>query len=192
MQTKEQLELLRHLEVGNIAPGTRITWIGESNRGDTGVILTHIGKNDDFVIHWDDNVFTVRDIDEYTNKNLRLSPLAWVQNKPVYKGDTLYWYMSGIKKPVKFVVGKHGILKGTDGILQGVSYVPDGQIFGEEGSSGIYLTQLLWAPNEKKTHRVWINLYPFGMVYVHKTKELAEQNAGNDLLDTRCIEWEAE
>jgi hypothetical protein len=73
-------------------------------------------------------------------------PLAWVEGKPVYPGDTLYWTSSsGVI--MCFVAGSKMI---DDGIIQGTSSAKGQVIYGEDGNSGVRPEDLTWtAPKTK-------------------------------------------
>lgn len=75
----------------------------------------------------------------------RMAPLAWVEGKPVYKGDVLY--------------GKNFPEYRYD-----VSHADDNNIFTIENETGSYCNapeNLTWnKPKQKKSKKVWGNIYP--------------------------------
>ena len=120
------------------------------------------------------------------SKNLRMKPLCWVEGKPVYKGDVLYWYGS---RPFKFVVGNKII---CEDILQGYSYDSNGNlVYGEYGNSGVSPSDLTWnKPKRKEKRTVWINVYPDDLHTIYSSKEEADVSAYSPRI--ACVETEIE
>jgi len=105
-------------------------------------------------------------------KNLRMSPYAWIEGRPVYKGDELY-----IKDILR-----------TD-IITGM--VRDEFVFRNSGNcfSDNRNKTLTWAKPKTKREG-WVNVYPDGKDYHYETKEEARRYAGINCLASVRIEWE--
>lgn len=101
----------------------------------------------------------------------RIAPLAWVEGKPVYKGDVL-WHCTGIK-----LVAHKPRRDAIDGFIA------------EDGDYGCseFLT---W--QKPKTKRVaWVNVYKDGFAYYYDTKGAANDAADENTRIACCrIEWE--
>lgn len=108
--------------------------------------------------------------------NCAIPPLAYVEDRPVYKGDVLYHKMQGGK----------WVVNSFDG-----TYLRCG-----EDDDGWFCTSLTWTkPKIKKSG--WFNLYKdkhgeieFGHRYITKDKAITESDPSRTLLDTMYIEWE--
>lgn len=107
---------------------------------------------------------------------LRLAPLAWVEEEPVYPGDVLWWKtkeVSGQGYP-KFVVG-NSVDEIDPSIIYGVSHLADGRTYGEKGDSGLYQNQLTWGdPNTPTRYECWVNFYKNGSTSLHVTEKQAK------------------
>lgn len=118
--------------------------------------------------------------------DIRMSPLAWVEGKPVYRGDVLYWNRPGY---YKFIVKKV-----TEAYIYGESTVYD-----NEKSTEMLAGSLTWNPPKVKREG-WIaintNDGPTGPVkaycsHILETKEQA-QNYKVDSFTVIKVEWEEE
>jgi hypothetical protein len=142
----------------------------------------------------DDGCYIIKD--PGAPEALRMAPLAWVEGKPVYPGDVLYW-LNAYNPGATFVVGDRVLDSGT---IAGVSTMHDGTTRGEGGDSGMRPENLTWTAPKVKRHG-WVNVHrktggvPAHCAFVshaYSTKELAdmyEENHGPRLACIR-IEWE--
>lgn len=97
-------------------------------------------------------------------KVFKMAPLAWVDGKPVYEGDTLYW-KSCDGWYYTFEAGSVGIIHGD--LLQGVSTSPE-YVMGKDGKSGVPIESLEWETPHKE---YWVNMYSkFSGVPMPETK----------------------
>ena len=105
-----------------------------------------------------------------------LPPLGWVEDKPVYPGDVLYWKgVPGECQPLT-VVGTLGDWRCTH---------PNGAIYRFNAS------ELTWSPPRVRKHG-WVNVYEGGRTgaYTHPTQEAATRNADPGRKGCVRIEWE--
>ncbi len=113
-------------------------------------------------------------------KAVRMAPLAWVEGKPVYKGDTLYshFFKSGGQS--------------QDGSFTVTGYrVSDDSFYAAEISytAATLVSSCSWN-NPKVKKSGWMNSYGFGENYVYSTKDRADAVATHNR--KACIEifWE--
>ncbi len=113
-------------------------------------------------------------------RHFRMAPLAWVDGKPVYKGDVLYRYAGGYYKTVTHVT------KDKDG-CEFLHFAEGGNCY-LDGDN----TDLTWTPPAPKVkrHQRWLNLYANGTFYTFDSKEAADICANDDRVECRLIEWE--
>ena len=112
-------------------------------------------------------------------KRMRMKPLAWVEGKPVYKGDVLY------KLGERFEV--FGIKKITDG-TEFLILRKDGLNTEYADNCRGYLT---W--NQPKVKREgWVNVYGVGDAFIYSTEREANDRASDDRITCVRIEWEEE
>jgi len=108
-----------------------------------------------------------------------MAPLAWVEGKPVYPGDTLYWRPEGRKfvaRAVEHDCGNEWVI-GTDDCN--------------------YLTEnITWTPQMMKREG-WVNIYPptdssvaGNTSHAYRKKEAADCNARESRIACVRIEWE--
>ena len=132
---------------------------------------------------------------EYTDKsggdqevaNIRMAPLAWVEGKPVYKGDTLYWNNKSSYPGAVLTVGSKIVF---EQLISGKTIMPDGTVYPDDNESGMLAINLTWnKPKVKKSG--WLNIYSGNKSpRLHPTKETADlQQAANR---KACVEvfWE--
>src|SRR5574343_516281 len=122
---------------------------------------------------------------------LRMKPLAWIEGKPVYKGDVL-WY-NGYNFSIE-VTGpnpyepKHG-LKGIVNFAEGNS--PCGYTgCGKEETWAPFNSWTWNKPKQKVKRKIWINVYPDDYFTVYKDKYEADNMASINRL--ACVETEIE
>lgn len=109
-------------------------------------------------------------------EQLRMAPLAWVEGKPVYKGDRLWWvtqkrwinalrYENNLNKPA---------IKDDNDCVSDVAW----------------LSNLTWTPPKVKREG-WVNVYGYDRIATtHESQEKANLNAGRDRIACVRIEWE--
>ena len=102
----------------------------------------------------------------YPNTNLRMSPLCWVEGRPVYPGDNLY-------------------LKNGCGV-----FTAGGRMVGVE------LNSLTWSKPKRTVKKAgWINIYPLvgecGQASaIYPTKTAADNSASSARIACTRVEWE--
>ena len=175
--SKHDLNLLRPLTLDDIKPGTIVTWVVGDKEVDWGeIVYGPTEKRQEFVANWKEDGLTVHSVTSADMKKVRLTPLAWVEDKPVYPGDVLYGKWPDAEKG-GYVVG--------DTLARGRFLTDD---------KGIALTdnveRLTWTPPKTK-HRVWMNLYPDGSCGVYSTEEHANARVVSRQTVRRLIEWES-
>lgn len=117
--------------------------------------------------------------------SLRMAPLAWVEGKPVYKGDVLYQpQLSNIE----YVADR--IYRDTDGDVflyykNGWSSWIEGPLY-DDSSSQVRVT---W--QKPKTKReAWANVYPDRLASLYETEVKANMYASKERVACVRIEWE--
>lgn len=122
-------------------------------------------NNQCVLLYEETNTYVVSSAD-----NLRMKPLAWVEGKPVYKGDVLY-VTDGLHKGKSVVANGNLVYNQLLG-----SFLPIESNSSYENKANIkYLT---WnKPKVKKEG--WINIYNNGTTHLHDTKENADQGSRN-------------
>ncbi len=122
----------------------------------------------------------------YYAKDLRMSPLCWLHEKPVYKGDKL-WSLS--YKQWVVVTGTH---MDSDGDLF-LDFDNDGDYW-ISGPSELFdpiETRLFWdKPKPKVEKGGWLNIYGMGDCALHPTLDAAEKAKGRGCVATIEVEWE--
>ncbi len=167
--------LLRPLTLDDIKPGTLVTRLIGDKEVDWGeIVYGPVEKGQEFVANWKEDGLVVHSLTSATTKNLHLTPLAWVEDKPVYPGDVLYGKWPDAEKG-GYVVG--------DTLARGRFLTDD---------KGIVLTdsveRLTWTPPKAK-HQAWVNLYPDGTACAHSSEAEANRHATLDRDECRLIEW---
>ena len=113
-------------------------------------------------------------------KDVRMAPLAWVEGKPVYKGDVLYhYYVKDNKNRLVTISGTF-----TNGIGNYLTFT-EGDNWAIDGSS----SKLSWNKHKVKKSG-WMNCYEHNENNVYPTKIRADLYALSSR--TACIEifWE--
>lgn len=119
-----------------------------------------------------------------TKRDLFEPPLCWVEDRPVYKGDVLWWRdykdfpNSAVDSP------KHVVTK----VLSGVA--GDTLVYDDSGK-WLAPRDLTWkSPTVKK--EAWVNVYDEIDGALHSTKDLADKWATKNRKACIRIEWEEE
>lgn len=103
------------------------------------------------------------------SRYFRMSPLCWVEGRPVYKGDVLY-KQDGSKFIAKTMYS-------------------DTCILSDQPFIGSSLENLTWTPPKVKRDG-WMNCYKNGENSVYPTKERADRSADYSRVACIRIEWE--
>lgn len=175
-------ELLRPFDLEAAKAGAKIT----DTRTEY-TLIAEAGPDGDMAVRDPDgNLFVMHLSDA------RMAPLAWVEDKPVYPGDVLYWSEITSYPKSRFTVGSERLV---GGMLAGRSDRTDGTTF-EFG--GMYPYDLTWDKPPVKREG-WINLYPktgssqgrpVAGGQIHPTKAVADKEAFEDRIACVRIEWE--
>jgi hypothetical protein len=181
----KKYELLRPFDLeaakrGDVVCGSsgEITrFVGESNSGDNIAICEYYMKV---------NGCHGLTVGYFDFSVLRMEPLAWVEDYPVYRGDLLY-YLDSMAGWQEFIAHDGGI-NGEEVYLQF-----------EAAMTGVYVKNLTWKKPIKKKY-VWLNIYhhplggdsgSFSTGLSYPTKELADENAKLNRVACVRIELEA-
>lgn len=170
MTKRYDLLRLYNLEQAKVGDMVTITSFGKEYEGEVLVV------KEGFLVTW-----AAGTVDVYgPNVKIFRSPLAWVEDKPVYKGDILYYKDGNAFCPDRI----EGDLLWQD--LKGVPPLI------------CRVTDLTWTkPIRKVKRQGWVNVYgdpkaPYlrALSDPHSTKELADVCARLGRLDCVQISWE--
>lgn len=115
-----------------------------------------------------------------------MAPLAWVEGKPVYNGDVLWYKQDGVAD-IK-----------ESRTVKGISMYDDQGLEWEEQPDGFYnwsyIANMTWTkPKQKIKKQIWINVYPEETFTSHQSKERAEYMADKRIrIDCVPVEIEYE
>jgi hypothetical protein len=148
-------------------------------------VMTLVGPapNSDtlLVVEINDNLHYVgRSVHYVGRSDVKIEPLTWLEDRPVYAGDTLRHIYTDI---IGQVVSVHTMCL-TENLK--MSY----------GSSAFThnMTWDLEIPKRKVTYERWANIYPstkhVGFSNMHDTKHQADANADHDRIDCVKVIWE--
>lgn len=159
-------------------PSLRVRWVAIAGCGNSNIVEGPVFEG-----------FALK-VDYVPDECLRMAPLCWVEGRPAYKGDVLYYSDLGAWR--KFEVQDSNQF-GKDAPLF-LENVPN-----EHGVGvGIGPDKLTWTPPTVKREG-WINLYPCvydGHAYnalashSYRSKQEADARAGKDRLSCVRVEWE--
>lgn len=166
---EKDYSLLRPFDLEAAKLGEKICYFED------GQLATFVGlsdqDDDDLCVRWEETLNGVMK-DKYAMIQItlfRMAPLAWVEGRPVYKGDVLY----GLGNE------KSGIAKEF------------GVFFDNGGRCGWHEDHLGFTWQKPKTKREgWVNVYRFNAVELFNDKESADKNAASDRFDCVKITWE--
>lgn len=115
----------------------------------------------------------------FEQSNLRMAPICWIEDKPVYKGDILY--IKDINQ-TDIVVGIHPNRE------EFLSFKETGACYKDNRNNLLSWTK----PKQKK--QGWINCYRenINSAYWYKTKEIADQMAGTTRIACVIFEYEVD
>ena len=128
---QKDLTLLRPFDLEKAMNGELLTdvfnetiykYLGHSKRGKN-VVIQVISSVYDIVD-------TIININEYELTRLRMNPLGWVENKPVYPEDVLYWNNKTSRPGSKFIAKSTKYDYGINGhsyCTNGISYEGENQ-----------------------------------------------------------------
>ena len=173
--TQEQFELLREFDAANCCVGTKVIY-ADFNKGE---ICSPLNRLNEFIVNYEEDGYIVHA--KCTEKNLRLLPMTWLEGKPVYKGDTLYYKGSDI-----------ALLKQGTSLIIIDTRLPNFAVLIDAGGFQriIPFDALSWKNIQVPiVHTRWINCYPNGFTAHHKSKEEADSQAEADRCDCICIHW---
>lgn len=126
------------------------------------------------------------------SKYLRMAPLCWIEDKPVYKGDVLYKTTPSFE-PYPVTVLNLFTLNNTDYLdLDTDTAIPKQTEYADNRKHYLSWTR----PKPKQKKQGWINVYPqypqIGVTNAiwHDTKEQADESAGVDRI--ACVPFEYE
>lgn len=116
------------------------------------------------------------------NQHWQVAPLAWIENKPVYKDDVLY---------VKSHHPNYSqLLKGNGFIIEYIK--PEKQVI-YNGEWWLKFTDLTWEKpkDECKTEcKGWVNIYQGNFAEgAYSTREIADRHANENRVDCVEITW---
>ena len=148
-----------------------------------GTYITGPNNQNEYITSYPPNGYVVY---KYSIADVRMAPLAWVEGKPVYKGDILYWNKKTSYPGAVFTVGSKIIY---ETLISGKTVIPDGTVFPDDNESGMLAINLTWnKPKVKKSG--WMNSYDSGEHYVYPTKDRADAMATHSRKDCIEIFWE--
>lgn len=178
MEHKKDYRLLRKFDLEAAKKGEIVQWY------DTAETLQYIGPSTTFseagCFKWLSGETVAGTYEGYKAEQLRMAPLAWVEGKPVYKGDVLYhYYVQGHKNRLVTVSDTF-----TDRIGNYLTFTEGGN-WAIDGSA----SKLSWN-NPKVKKSGWMNCYEHNENSVYPTKARADLYALSSR--TACIEifWE--
>lgn len=199
MNTNEQnytkdYSLLRKFDLEAAMNGEHVM-VGYGNKFDDCVYITHhIEPVKEYVFDVKDQGFIVVGASctttrAFTLDCVKMKPLAWVEGKPVYKGDVLY-ATGGCHKGTLVTANGKKVFDGHNGD----KYLP--VKYGASDCANAAINDLTW--NKPKVKREgWLNIYKNGTTYLHDTEEEAVKGSVNyygkvalNFVTTIRIEWE--
>lgn len=170
---EKNYELLKPFDLEAAKDGAPICWFWDGQQ-----CRYVAGPNSEggILVIWEETIGSAIKDDCVTapRANLRMAPLCWVEGRPVYRGDELY-----------FTGGLYGDTIIIDDVT-GDSF----PVAWEANKAGcVAVSSLTWS-KPKKLHQVWINLYKDGSAIAYEGKGLADSNKENRV-DCRLVEWKA-
>ena len=163
MEQCKDYSLLRPFDLEAAKNGALVCWMYEDGP------LRYIGKAtcgaDTACFEWIGGTHKGT-FETYPNTNLRMSPLCWVEGRPVYPGDNLY-------------------LKNGCGV-----FTAGGRMVGVE------LNSLTWSKPKRTVKKAgWINIYPLSWMdgragAIFQTKTEADSSARLGRIACARVEWE--
>lgn len=174
MEEKRDYSLLRPFDLEAAKRGEAICWCDDGQKAS---YLAGPDISGRIAIEWTENGTAVSkgQLGLICASYFSMAPLAWVEGKPVYKGDVLF------HKPYGKV-----IVSGL-GDYQKPSFTGEG-----EGNIGFHISSMTWNPTKKKREG-WLNIYPLKCTWNaewYETKNDADTDAYENRLDCIRIEWE--
>lgn len=169
----ENYELLRPFDLEAAKAGEEICW------STLPLSVKFIGVTSDGKIAYE----SVNEAGFTYAKQFCMKPLAWIEGKPVYKEDVLYWKNTSAN-------GSKFIAKGMldEETIKGFSYCADGSVY-ESKYDNIPIGKLTWNKPKQK-HKVWINVYKNNDYRTWESKAQADSMAKSGRIT--CVETEIE
>lgn len=175
-------ELLRPFDLEAAKAGAKIT-----DGAFTFSFVAEAGDDGNMAVRFDWGNIALLPVDR-----ARMVPLAWVEGKPVYPGDVLYWNDTSSAPGSKFTAENR---PSVSSLVMGSSTTTTGATYTD---GGMYAAQLTW--NKSKVRKEgWINVYPKNGSskgkpvtggQIHPTKAVADKEAFEDRVACVRIEWE--
>lgn len=180
----KQYNLLRPLNLNELVVGMQILFVSnqQDRREQLETVVALANEQNYFVTQGKTGTYYIVPVACYYH-----NPLAWVEDKPVYKGDVL-WYIRG--KWSMSITGYNHRVSGQNG-FEGIVFKGD-DIYNVKGDANwAPFSNWTWdAPKEKK--QAWINIYkdPTSIMCRYDTYVDAQQHSNKNTIDTIQIEWE--
>lgn len=179
MEQTKDYSLLRPFDLEAAKAGEIVQWYQDNSTLEYIGPSTSLGEAGCF--KWLSGEDTTGTYEGYKAEQLRMAPLAWVEGKPVYKGDVLYSSFFKEHPSDKENLTGHFVVGG---------YGTDGQFY--KAANAAFRTTInscSWN-NPKVKKSGWMNSYGSGENYVYPTKDRADAMATHNR--KACIEifWE--
>jgi len=178
-QHQNDLSLLRPFDLEAAKNGEEICWSAIKDA------VTFVGVANNSKIAYDSG----GELGFTSRCSFRMKPLCWVEGKPVYKGDVLWYKDSHSTICTIKVYGYNPRQKNNSG-LTGFVVQTDGKY--NVGCDEVWAPFSSWTwnkPKQKVKRKVWINVYPEACS-TYLSEHLAYVNAYNDRI--ACVETEIE
>lgn len=175
-------ELLRPFDLEAAKAGAKIT-----DGTFTFSFVAEAGDDGDMAVRFDWGNIALLPVDR-----ARMVPLAWVEGKPVYPGDVLYWNATSGYPGYRFTAEN---FYSVSGIISGSSVTASGAAL---LGGCMPVAELTWTPPKVKKEG-WVNVYPKngmskGMPVtggqILPTKAVADNEAFDSRVACVRIEWE--
>lgn len=189
MNTNETKDysLLRPFDLEAAKAGEAIMWLGER--------VEYLGLSPINTNRYGEHLIRVEHnggLSYVVWEEIKMAPLVWVEGKPVYKGDVLWYSEMGFS----IEVTGYNDYNPNNGLKGEVKEVTENNPCGYVGGELTWAPFNKWSwnkPKQKVKRKVFINIYPEGpnnFVSVYSSKELAERYAASDRI--ACVETEIE
>jgi len=176
MEHKKDYSLLRPFDLEAAKRGDKIHW---SNIPDD---VAYIGVTSAGYIAYE----TGNESSFCSSSSFRMSPLAWVEGRPVYKGDVLYYKKEGFGISVE---GYNPNIEQKTGFIGEV--VTESKLYNKGHKTWAPFDCWSWTKPKQKREG-WVNLYPNDVMgnYRFNSRQDATDCSSSDVIDTVKITWE--